>query len=119
MREYADKVHVYSQFKITDLEGTPNVDFGFGRVYTALGRYGQFFKEPVKEIQYTQGVIEDEIDVENDTGGKGIFMADQPALNNDIIEALTNKGLPLDMIGRLSDVSAEYQGRPLVTQGLE
>ena len=119
MKEYADKVHVYSQFKMTDLQGDANVPFGFGRVYTALGRYGQFFKEPVEEIKYTQGIIEKQIDVENDSGGKGVFMADQPALNNDVLEALTNKGIPMDILGKLSDIAAEYQGRPLVTQGLE
>ena len=119
MKEYADKVHVYSQFKMTDLQGDANVPFGFGRVYTALGRYGQFFKEPVEEIKYTQGIIEKQIDIENDSGGKGVFMADQPALNNNVLEALTNKGIPMDILGKLSDIAAEYQGRPLVTQGLE
>ena len=82
-------------------------------MYTALGRYGQFFKEPVEEIKYTQGIIEKQIDIENDSGGKGVFMADQPALNNNVLEALTNKGIPMDILGKLSDIAAEYQGRPL------
>jgi hypothetical protein len=113
LSEFADKVHVYSKFKLTD-ENYKVVEFGFPRIYKALGKYGEFFKEPNDELVETQALIKE--------GGKGIFIPDQPATREKVIQNFYNKfgkKIPQTLFRELSDIAAEYQGRPLVTQGLE
>ena len=113
LSEFADKVHVYSKFKLTD-RNYKVVEFGFSRIYKALGKYGEFFKEPNNELVETQALIKE--------GGKGIFIPDQPATREKVIQNFYNKfgkKIPQTLFRELSDIAAEYQGRPLVTQGLE